>query len=521
MDNLPNNENKIENEEFSTIFSNPTAHTEKKKANNSKRSLKALSLLLVVALLIGGTVAVIKLIPEKEKEKNGNKDITVLDYEDSDIKEVTVKNKNGIFNIYSKLVETEDSATGDTLSETFWYLKGYDKDLTSSNTLQEIVESAVDMEAIREIESRTEKDCGLEMPAVTVNVTDNDGEKFTLKVGDKSPDSAGVYVKTSKEDKIYLIGDMLDDTLTFDEFDVASTETQKPITLDDKYKSYIENGVVAKVDSITVAGKNFPNDIELKMNTDKDLEGYIPFYISKPVKRNADSNASQMLALFSQGFDVIGAYSYDNKPSTLKALGFDKPDMTVSARFEDFTYSYKFKKQSDGNYAVIGTDSKNVKMIDAANFGFLNYNITDFYSKTVFITPISDIKNLKIETKDGTYNFSISPKEDADSVNKFIIECNGKTYNSTYFQAYYTFLCAMQSMDFEVEKTSAKPELKITYVYEDKDKASTVVEYTKINATKYQYEVNGVAMGRIGSSSYNKIHKNLERLLAGKQVIVN
>ena len=200
MDNLPNNENKIENEEFSTIFSNPTAHTEKKKVNNSKRSLKALTLLLVVALLIGGTVAVIKLIPEKEKEKNGNKDITVLDYEDSDIKEVTVKNKNGIFNIYSKLVETEDSATGDTLSETFWYLKGYDKDLTSSNTLQEIVESAVDMEAIREIESRTEKDCGLEMPAVTVNVTDNDGEKFTLKVGDKSPDSAGVYVKTSKED---------------------------------------------------------------------------------------------------------------------------------------------------------------------------------------------------------------------------------------------------------------------------------------------------------------------------------
>ncbi len=520
MDNLPNNENKIENEEFSTVFSDPTAHIEKKEVKSSKRSFKVLSLLLAVAILIGGTFAVIKFIPEKEQEKIGKDEITVLDYEDSDIKEITVKNKNGSFNIYSKLVETEDQATGEALSETFWYLKGYDKEMTSSDALQNIVESAISMEAIREITSRTDKDCGLEKPAVTVKVIDNDGETFTLKVGDKSPDSAGVYVKTSKEDKIYLIGDMLDETLTFTEYDAASTETQKPITLDDKYKSYIENGVVAKVDSITVSGKNFPQDIEFKMNEDSELGGYVPFYVSKPVKRNAE-NGSQMLALFSQGFDVIGAYSYDIKPETIKKLGLNKPDFSVSARFEDFTYTYKFKKQSDGNYAVVGNDSKNVKKIDAANFGFLNFTEADFYSKTIFITSIDGVKNLKIETKDGNYDFSIALKEDGDSVNKYIIECNGKTYNSSYFQDYYGFLCALQAMDFEVEKTTQKPELKMTFVYEDKAKEPTVVEYTKINATRYQYAVDGVAMGRIGSSSYNKIHKNLERLLAGKQVIVN
>ncbi|MBQ4119412.1 MAG: DUF4340 domain-containing protein [Clostridia bacterium] len=519
MDNLPNNENKIENEELSTVFSDPTAHTEKKKVKNSKRSLKALSLLLVVAILICGTVAVIKLIPEKEEKITGDSEITVLDYEDSDIKEITVKNKNGSFNIYSKLVETEDEATGEALSETFWYLKGYDKEMTSSDALQSIVYNAVNMEAIREITSRTDKDCGLDKPAVTVKVTDNDGETFTLTVGDKSPDSAGVYVRTSKDDKIYLVGDMLDESLTFTEFDVASTESQKPITLDDKYKSYIENGVVSKVDSITISGKNFPQDIELKMN-ESDLGGYVPFYVSKPVKRNAE-NGSQMLALFSQGFDVIGAYSYDIKPETIENLGFNKPDFSVSARFEDFVYTYKFKKQSDGNYAVIGNDSKNVKKIDAENFGFLSYTTTDFYSKTIFITPINDVKNLKIETKDGSYDFSIALKEDGDSVNTYIIECDGKTYNSTYFQSYYAFLSALQCMDFEVENTTQKPELKMTFVYEDKNKEPTVIEYKKINATRYQYEIDGVAMGRIGSSSYNKIHKNLERLLAGKQIIVN
>ena len=184
-------------------------------------------------------------------------------------------------------------------------------------------------------------------------------------------------------------------------------------------------------------------------------------------------------------------------------------------------YSYKFKKQSDGNYAVIGNDNKNVKKIDTNNFGFLNYTAKDFYSKTIFITPIDGVKNLKIETKDDTYNFSIALKEDGDSVNKYLIECNGKTYNSSYFQAYYGFLSALQCMDFEVEKLTQKPELKMTFIYDDKDKEPTVIEYKKLNATRYQYEINGVAMGRIGSSSYNKIHKNLERLLAGKQVVMN
>ncbi len=521
MDNLPNNENKIENEEFSTVFSDPTAHIEKKKVKNSKRSLKALSLLLIVAILICGTVAVIKFIPEKENKNNDNDEITVLDYEDTDIKEITVENKNGSFNLYSKVVESEDQATGDTISKTFWYLKGYNKEFTSSDALQSIVNDAVDMDAIREITSRSDKDCGLEKPVVTAKVTDNEGKTFTLKVGAKSPDSAGVYVKTSKDDKIYLVGDMLDETLTFTELDVASTESQTPITLDDKYKSYIENGVVAKVDSITVSGKNFPEDIELKMNDNADLGGYMPFYVSKPVKRTADTNASQMLALFAQGFDVIGAYSYDVKAATIEKLGLNKPDFSVTAKIKDYTYSYKFKKQSDGNYAVIGNDSKNVKKIDANNFGFLNYTAHDFYSKTIFITPIDGVKNLKIETKDDTYNFSIALKEDGDSVNKYLIECNGKTYNSSYFQAYYGFLCALQCMDFEVENLTQKPELKMTFIYDDKDKEPTVIEYKKINATRYQYEIDGVAMGRIGSSSYNKIYKNLERLLAGKQVIVN
>ncbi len=521
MENLPNNDNNIENEEFSTIFSDPTEHKEKTSVKKNTRFLKALSLLLVVALIIGGTVAVIKLIPEKEESQvQENNELEILDYYSYDIKEVTVKNKNGSFNLYSKLVTATDEATGEEMSETFWYLKGYSKDLTESDTIENIVDAAVDMDAIREITTKTAKECGLEKPTVTVKATDNNGESFSVKVGDKSPDSAGVYVKTSKSDKIYLVGDMLDETLTFTDLDLASLDANEPITLDDEYKSYVDNGVVASFDTMTVSGKSFPKDIVFKINQNEELAAYIPYYLVSPMERTAECG-NEIFAVFSQGFAVSGAYAYDAKESTLKKLGLDNPDYVISVDFDGYTYSYKFKKQKDGDYAVIGNDSKNVKKVTISDCPFLDYTTTDFYSDTVFITPIDSLKSLKLETENGTYDFSIAPKENGDSVNEYIIECGGKTYNSSYFQNFYQYIMGMQNMDFDISKISDGPTLTITFTYSDSKEEPTVIKFYKFNATKYQYSINDVDMGKIGSSTYNKLHKNLERLLAGKQVIVN
>ena len=73
MSNLPENENlnnitETEAEELSTVFSAPAEH--KKQANNKgkKRWPKAVAAALAVAVLIGGTVAVVQLIPEREDD---------------------------------------------------------------------------------------------------------------------------------------------------------------------------------------------------------------------------------------------------------------------------------------------------------------------------------------------------------------------------------------------------------------------------------------------------------------------
>lgn len=82
-------------EEGSTVFSDPAEH--KKTAVKQKKRLlpKVIAAVLAVGVLAGGTVAVIKLIPEREEESSAPsiETISVLDMKSDDFKSVTVTNE--------------------------------------------------------------------------------------------------------------------------------------------------------------------------------------------------------------------------------------------------------------------------------------------------------------------------------------------------------------------------------------------------------------------------------------------
>lgn len=157
--NLNENTENISNEEdgASTIFSDPADH--KKTAVKQKRRLLPIiiSAVLAVAVLAGGTVAVIKLIPEREDDTStpSVETIKVLDKSSDDFKIVTVTNKNGTFKLYSEEEKVESSSsssdTSSSSTKTVWYLDGYAKDVINSSSVSSIVSSVASVTASREV----------------------------------------------------------------------------------------------------------------------------------------------------------------------------------------------------------------------------------------------------------------------------------------------------------------------------------------------------------------------------------
>lgn len=521
MNNFPENENNLEQEELSTVFSNPEQHKTVNQKNGNKKRLKIIvAAFSAIVILVSGTFAAIKFIPEKTDDTTDTsiEEIEVLKMDESDYKTVKVKNENGDFKFYTEIIKAESEDDADTVN---WYLEGYDKSVTSSSGISYTLNNLCEISALREITEKSLEDCGLANPKIKADIETNDGEQFSILVGSKSPDNAGIYIKLSTKDNIYLTTNSLDESLTFEALDFANTDAIAGIELDSSYSDYINDGKLADFDSVTVSGKNFKNSIVIKPNSDENTNSLIAYKVYSPQERNADG-VDKLIALFADGITVSGAYSFDVSANTLSKFGLNNPDLSFTVKIKDYSYTYKFALQSDGNYAVVTSDSLLVKKISADTLELLNYTESDFYANWVFIDSIDRMSNLTVQLGDKVYSMDIAKNPDEeDTENKYIVTYNGENLNSSNFQDFYRFCVSISCTDYNVEDLDAAESGSITYTYSDTSNKPVKIGFKKVTATKYQYSINGKDMGKVNASDFNRIDKYLQQLLSGEKVTYN
>jgi len=532
MSNIPENENLNQTEpkteetfvddEFSTVFSNPAEHRKTAdKVKNKKRLPIVIASLLAVAVLVGGTFAVIKLIPEREEETASTpviEEIKVLEKSADDFKTVTVKNANGSFKFYSvtEVEKTESSSSSNTSSEpketVTWYLDGYDKEKTDSSSVASVASAAAAISASREVTERTANDCGLDKPVVTVEVEPKEGEKYTIIIGSESPDGSGYYLKTSDSDKIYVVGSDVYGSFVFEAISFANSDALPGLKVTDDMGDHVDdNDTLVSFDKLTVSGKNFPEPVVIEMNSDKKLSELASYVVTSPARRIAE-NIDGVFGLFTSGLTASGAYSFDTSAKSLAEVGLDKPDIVVTINVAKASMTYKFKLQEDGAYAVVCDGAKLIKKVDASSITFADFQTSDFYSSWVALISIDDLNGFVFKTADKTYEFGIAANPDEEAEDGYIITYGGKEINCSDFQSFYQECISLSCTDFAVEKLSGKPDYTMVFKYKEGDPAT--VNFTKASETRYQYSIDGVDTGKVNSAAIKKLVKSLENLVA-------
>lgn len=510
-------------DEDSTVFSDPAEH--KKTAVRQKKKLLPviIAAVLAVAVLAGGTVAVIKLIPEREESSTPSiETISVLDMNSDDFKSVTVTNENGTFKLYSAEEKKEtDSSSSDTSgsdTEINWYLDGYDKEVIDSSSVESIVSSVAKLEAVREVTAKSAAECGLENPAVRADVVKNDGSEFSVLVGIGSPDNTGTYVKLSTDDKIYITESDIKSNFTFDALSFAETSAVPGITVTDAMKNYTDDdGALSSFDTITLTGKNFPEKVVLAPNTDENLSTYAAYMTISPTRRIAE-NVDGIFDLFKSGVSVSGAYSFDPSASAQKKLGLDNPDLTATIKIGSFTVSYLFKQQEDGDYAVWYEGAKLIKKVSASSLSFIDYKVNDYYASWVCLQSINELSNFTLKTPDKTYGFDIAYDDSEDAEETYVITYEGTKLVAENFQDFYQECISLSCSDYTVDKISGDPDISIIFKYSDKSREDYVVEFRKSSETKYQYSIDGIDMGKVNSTDLNKILRLVKKVADGESI---
>ena len=483
-------------EEESTVFSAPKEHKHKApKKGNKKRLTSIIAAALAVAVLIGGTVTVIKLIPELQDEEVADsifEDITVLDNDSSNFKTVTITNSNGTFNFVTQKIETTND-DGEVETTEYWTAEGIDATKLSTTTMESIISSAASITAIREINSKSASDCGFDEPSVKVTVDDKDGNSYAFFIGDESSDMLGYYFMLEGSDKIYVVaaGEFSDFLFSLNDL---GDKTSIPATLfeADTSENKTEDGSYAYFDSLTLSGKNFPETVTIiNNNEDTASAEIVPYLITTPPKRYANSsNLSSLVSLFSNTTTVEGNYAFDITDETLKQYRLDNPDVIVTMTIEGESKSFEISAIDNTYCAVIYDGATMIRKVSTDSFAFMSLKAEDFYNKNPFLYAISDLSSLSLKTDEDDIKFDISITEDEDSNKVYNISANGTKITASDFQDFYADFVMIECSDFTIEDVSGEPNASI--IFDLNDGSDVTINFYKVNATQYQYSIDGV-----------------------------
>ena len=180
----------------STVFTAPTEHKDKKKSGKFSLLKKIVAVLLAVALLVGSTVLVVKLIPEKQEEKaDVMEPKQIISLEAASFKKLTITHPTATL-VLNSSVEEKDGQ-----SKKVWTLEGYDATLIDSVSLAQIVSYAASVTAYGEYtyDETQASHYGFDEEAIviTAETSDQSLKNFTLTVGDATEDGEYNYLHFS------------------------------------------------------------------------------------------------------------------------------------------------------------------------------------------------------------------------------------------------------------------------------------------------------------------------------------
>ena len=502
-------------EEESTVFSPPIEHKDKAPKNaNKKRLVSIVAACLAVAILIGGTISVIKLIPELKDDEVASsvfEDISLIDKDSSTFTSVKVTNTNGTFEFIKKEITTTTDE-GKTEAKSYWGVEEIDISKMSTDSMNSVISSAASITATREITTKTKAECGLEKPPISVSVEDATNGSFGFAIGDQSPDGLGYYFALDGSDKIYVVPASEFSDFEFKLIDL-SDKTAIPSTMftTDTSENKEEDGTYAYFDSLTVSGKLYGDTIiTIENNKANGASAEVtPYIITTPTKRYAKTeNLTSLINLFSNSTVVSGNYAFDVNDKIIKEFGLDNPDAVVTLTINGESKYFKISLVDDTYCAVIYDGATMIRKANISSFPFLSLNTEDFYNENPFMYSLTDLSALKLVDGEEKIKFDISYTEDESETKTFHILANGKEIVASDFQNFYADFVATQCNSFEVKETSDKPVSTITFTFNSGSK--TVVKFYKISETEYQYSVDDTPMGRVTSSAYKKILRNIK-----------
>ncbi len=546
--------------ENSTLFCETKEKKKESRLSPIKKGIISIGSLAVVTAIV--LVVVLFVLPDNKdttatdsSSTASTAEISVMSIADDRIKIIELENEKDSFTIYPDKVEADDG----TVSYA-WLVKGYEH--IDFSTPQYIASAVTKISAIKRFDidddadinnnaddssdadgssgsnSETEDDLyGFESPYANLAVTLNDGSKYTVTVGNVSPDKTGRYTAISGEgdfekyqNSAYLIDSSVIDCVGNRLVDCVNMISAPAFVAGGEEDTYYSDGELVAIDHLYIGGTLHKKKIKVISPTD-DLS-LLSYMIEEPDDQAAKDESVNNILTLTTGVYNSGAFALDYTKADLKKYGLDNPYVTYNIKVGDRILDIKFsKKDSDGYYAYTVSystdggkttvDNNIIYKLGATGYEYIENKSNEIYFEKLFIEYVKYVESMTVtigEQKPVTFTLD----HDEDNASNFTVSTGKKEIDKDQFCYYYTRLLYLEALEnadssYKVGSDFAI-KFNITYTEEGKQADEIVLYPYDKNVRRYVYQLNGKGSALVSSTLVEDLIDCLKPLESGEEI---
>ena len=504
-----------------------------------KQAKGIIALSAVLAAMLGGGYAYMKLTPEEGKG-NGDNTSTTMELlatlargqgtvlvsdggETATVKSVAVKNSKDTFNVIMQEAPKEEG------EDPVYTLEGYEDMNVDNSMVSTLVNNGNGIEA----QSLIAEGCddlgkyGLDKPAAEVEFTYESGSKVKFLVGDETPSGTTSYFMVDGKNDVY------------------SVNTSTIANYKSGIKDFISKVILAKpeqdaypvVNSLRIQRGDMDEDILIeydKASEDENSGGTSSSHkMIKPlesylaVEKSTDI-ITGMFGLSASDVHVIGC-----KEEDIAEAGLDKPFCTVTMDCDDGkTYTLLLSDPFDDesgkkcSYAMLD-GGKLIYVVPTENAKWLTVQPIDIVTRLLITNYVWNITELSVSGGGEKADFVIEPKDkdnipDSPKSEDFTVTNNGKEFDSERYRLFYSFLTGTNAEEFATGVPVPDGEPLATIKCTDKYlKTTTTYEFYDESVMRALIVINGESKYYCTKSYVKTLIDNIKRIGTGEDYVKN
>lgn len=222
------------------------------------------------------------------------------------------------------------------------------------------------------------KDYGLDPPATLIEVsTDTKPERFTLRLGDQTPTSSGVYAQIAGNPRVVSLPSYDKSSLEKTLFDLRD---KRAVTLD-----------IDRVSRIEAKSK------DKRWTLEKNPDGVWDLLLPPPVRADLSSVDNVVSQLRSLTMQAVVA---EDKKEAGK-YGFESPTLRVTMKAPNDTQTLVLGKKDGERYDAMNSALDPIFTVESYFLNQFQKDPADLRDKALFSFSTFDVKHLEVDTPKG------------------------------------------------------------------------------------------------------------------------